>query len=453
MNQSSKNTQFKFSIVEMITVVFIILLLMTLITPSFVKLKMNARTALCKNQLKQIGVLLTSYQTDNNGYFPNDDAETKFDYNQRISDLGRANTANNQLYSYWNGHLLPYIDTPLKSYAREAKVAKDGLTRWRKVVGSTTTSETKPPADPTTNGWAVVDDALKKGGFNDLKVFVCPEIHNSAVDVSVMKLYNGLRIPRISQLCDYSGFNALNNNYLGGGIPTTYLANELFFGLNNVWEASKNSYRVDQINDLNQKVLMVEGGVADPWGPNGNGEVGSPYYMINTYSAYTGGALLARFGKSGEHIQKLSYVHDNIEEFWIMNGAQWFSYYFPSIWGSFEWKLEFANKFNTQFEGKASMVMGSNYYSFNSTIGFDIVSYVNPYLDSESLAGGTIFDNFFVANPPGSSLKPFIPFVDEPNDYKYLVGNMNVLMGDNSVLTKDAGWLCNNRIKISMLNE
>ncbi len=453
MNQSKKSSQFKFSIVEMITVVFIIMLLMTLITPAFVKLKMNARSTLCKNQLKQIGSLITSYQTDNNGFFPNDDAETKFDYHQRISDLGRTNTNNNQLYSNWNGHLLPYVSTPLKSYERRAKVAKDGLTRWVKTVGSSTTSETAPPADPTTNAWVVIEDALKKGGFQDLKVFICPEIHNSTIDVSVAKLYNGLRIPRITQLCDYAGFNALNNNYVGGGIPTTYLANELFFGRNNTWEPSVNSLRSDQINDINQKVLFVEGGVADPWGPSGNGEVAPPYYMLNTYSAYTGGALLARFSKSGEHVQKLSFVHDNIDEFWIMNGAKWFSYYFPSMWTNFDWKFEFANKFNTQFAGKASMVMGSNYYSFNSTIGYDIVSYVNPYLNSESLAGGTIFDNFFKANPPGTSLEPFIPFVDAQNDYKYLVGDMNVLMGDNSVLTKDAAWLCNNRIKISMLTE
>jgi hypothetical protein len=426
---------------------------MSLITPAFIDLKMNARSTLCRNQLKQIGTLIISYQTDNNGYYPNDDGQTKFDYHQRISDLGRANTNNNSFYSNWNGHLLPYLDTPLKSYAREAKVAKDGLTRWHKTVGYAHTSETTPPPDNITNGWAVVDDALRKGGFQDLKVFICPEIHNSTIDVSAAKLYDGVRVPRISQLCDYAGFNGLNNNYMGGGIPTTYLANELFFGLNNVWEPSKNSYRADQIDNINEKVLIVEGGVADPWGPGGNGEVAPPYYMINTYSAYTGGALLARFSKSGEHIQKLSFVHDNIDEFWIMNGAKWYSYYFPSMWTDYNWKLEFANKFNSNFEGKASMVMGSNYYSVSSTIGFDIVSYVNPYLDSVSLAGGTIFDNFFAKNPPGVSLQPFIPFVDEPNDYKYLVGNMNVLMGDNSVLAKDASWLCNNRVKISMDNQ
>lgn len=43
----------------------------------------------------------------------------------------------------------------------------------------------------------------------------------------------------------------------------------------------------------------------------------------------------------------------------------------------------------------------------------------------------------------------FQAFIDEPNDFNYLVGNMNVLFGDGSVLSKDQAWLCNNRDKIT----
>lgn len=124
-----------------------------------------------------------------------------------------------------------------------------------------------------------------------------------------------------------------------------------------------------------------------------------------------------------------------------------FFYYFPSMWMDQNSKTEYAEKFNLQFTGKASMVRGSNNYTEESTIGFDIISYVNPYLNSVSLSGGTIFDNFFKKNDPGTPLRPFVAFTDQPNDYKYLVGNMNVLFGDGSVMLKDNAWLCNNRLK------
>ena len=59
-----------FSIIELLTVVLIILLLISLTFPIFISLKKNAKSSICKNQLRQIGVLFTSNISDDDGYLP-----------------------------------------------------------------------------------------------------------------------------------------------------------------------------------------------------------------------------------------------------------------------------------------------------------------------------------------------------------------------------------------------
>lgn len=194
--QTVKRYQF-FSIIEMATVTFIILLLMSLIAPSFAKLKMNARTSLCKNQLRQVGIFFNSYATDNEGYLPND----------LIADIPKSTvkvgsntvTLNNELYGNWNGHLLPYINSGLKSYQRTSKLRKDGEIYTYDYVYGKNTGTTKP-ADELDGGWIVIRDACYKGGFNELKLFICPEVHTNTFDVGISNDFNGLKIPRVSQM-------------------------------------------------------------------------------------------------------------------------------------------------------------------------------------------------------------------------------------------------------------
>jgi len=422
-----------FSIIEFLTVVFIILLLMSLLTPMFANLKMKARTSVCKNQLRQLGSLITSYQTDHNGHLSFSSA----------SDIPLPNTGNNSFYTFWNGHLLPYMDFNLSDrYYRYAMVTKVGTTRY--LASQLGGPRNGAPQNVLAKGWVVVDDAYTKGGYQDLRSFICPEIHQNTFDVSASIKYNGIKIPRISQLCN-SGFqDAAGFDYgMSGGVPTTYIANQVLFGF-----GATNSMRMDQITQVSEKAFLLEGGVADIFGPGSNGALAPPYFMENTYSPYIGGALIARFAKSDVGVHKLSFVHDNYETFWVMS-SKWWTYYFPSYLGDEGWKAYIANKFNIQFAGKASMVLGSSTWSYDTSIGYDIVSYVNPYLNSVTIDGGTIFDNFFKANPTHVPLKSFEAFVDEPNDYKYLVGDMKVLFGDGSVQKKDAAWLCNNRLKMT----
>lgn len=431
-----------FSLIEMMTVIMIIMLLLSLMIPIFTTLKMNARSSICRGQLRQIGVLVNAYVTDNNGYLPYKLANGSYSGDNGRSDIPKPSVGNNELYRYWNGHLLPYLHVYLPNkYTRYAMTTKMGCTRSSHTqLGGPVNA---PPADPLKNGWIVVNDAFEKGGYQELRTFICPEIHGNTYDVSVALNYNDVRIPRISQLCNQGFQDQAGYDYgMNGGVPTTYLANAKFFG----FESSINSYRIDQVAGVSSKVFHVEGGLARP---GANGEVAPPYYMTNTYSPYTGGALIARFDKGSAEIHKLSFVHDNYDEFWIMS-SQWWSYYFPSYWGTEPWKASIADKFNIAFKGKASMVLASSVWSIDTSIGYDIVSYVNPYVDGSTLAMGSIFDKFFTANNPGQALRPFVAFTNEPNEFKYLVGDMNVLFGDGSVMKKDAAWLCNNRLKTTI---
>jgi prepilin-type processing-associated H-X9-DG protein len=292
-----------------------------------------------------------------------------------------------------------------------------------------------PPDNPLTNGWVVVDDAYRKGGYNDLKVFICPEIHQNAIDIRAMIAYSGIRIPRISQLCNQGFQDQAGFDYgMNGGLPTTYLANAVFFGL----RGNVNSYRADQISGYSQKALVIEGGHAMI-----DGGGGDPYYDANWswyYGVDDGSDLSSTSRLYTNSIQKTSYVHDNYDKFWVMNSQPW-AYYFPSFWGGRNFGMEIATKFNSQFEGKAYMVSGCQ--TSSGFFGFSIVSFVDP-------DNGAIFKNFFKANNPGVALAAFKPFIDEPNEYQYLTGNMNVLFGDGSVITKDQAWLCNNRRRIAL---
>lgn len=456
-----------FSIIEMLTVVFIILLLMSLLAPTFNNLKMNARTATCKNHLRQVGSLITSYATDHGGYLPNDTA-IPFTLSNGVrvpSDIPVPPKAgyydpgpNNNLYSNWNGHLLPYIDVNLPDkYTRYAMVTKIGSTRYlSSQLGSG--QQNPPPPNVLSNGWVVIDDAFRLGGYHDLKTFICPEIHQNTFDVGAAIKFNGIKIPRIQQLCTggVTGFGAFSDTKgydygMAGGIPTTYLANSLFFGQDSIWsDTNINSYRIDQINNMANKALLLEGGVADAfggysYGNQSNGSIGATYYSAGS-SIYDGGDLSgSRLNKDMPQLHKLSFMHDNFDKFWIMQGTVSYTYW-PNMWWGREARMEVVNKFNAHFAPKAYMVEDDNHSS--SYKSCSIISYVDP----EEYA--PIFRKFFDTYTPGVvALRPFIAFTDSPNDFSYVAGNANVLFGDNSVLTKEQAWLYNNRRSIGNLTE
>jgi len=433
-----------FSVVEMITVVFIILLLMSLLVPTYHNLKMDARTSKCRNHLRQIGTMITAYSSDHNGYLPYKWANGAYSEDNGLKgDIPKpprvmyTKGPSNELYRNWNGHLLPYIDVHLPhQYTRYAMVTKVGTTRSdNNQLGG---PPNPPPANPLDYGWAVVNEAFVNGGYNDLKVFICPEIHQNTFDVSASVDYNGVKVPRISQLCaqgfgDRAGFDYSMN----GGTPTTYVANRFLFD-----NSIGNSLRLENIENISNKAFLLEGGIANPFGPGSNGAIASPYFDVGS-PVYDGGDLSFYVLQSNRpSLHKLSFVHDNFYKFWIMPSNVGYGGYFPNMWWSRNIRIEVTAKFNAHFAPKAYMIEGTQ--TTHSFDGCGIVSFVDP----EEYA--PIFKKFFDQHFPGTiPLNPFVAYTDEPNDYHYLTGSTNVLFGDGSAIKKDQAWLFNNRRQIT----
>jgi hypothetical protein len=278
-----------------------------------------------------------------------------------------------------------------------------------------------------------MEDAVLKGGYQDLKLFICPEVHCNTMDIDISNKYEGLRIPRISRMLSGTGT----------GVPATYLANSTFFGQNLGWSAPANSYRIDQINNISKKAYILEGGVAN--GSAWTYAMEVYYYLGNIpYEGYDlgighPGDCANRFTKANVQFQKLNYVHDNYQQFWIsINGD------IPNFGPDYvNYRHEIALKFNARYAGKAYMVP-CTIDSSSWDPPYTIVSYVDPQK-------GAYFQDFLKANPGiGKNFGDFVEFADDPNEYHYLVGNMNVLFGDGAVITKDLGWLSTNRVKIGM---
>lgn len=422
-----KNSKY-FSIFEVMVVILVILLLITLITPVFIHLRMNARLTICKSQLRQIGILLTSYTSTYEGYLPNDDARTQTDpwLTRLINDLSsfKSKWDNTDLYSNWNGHLLPFLDTPITNYSRDAKVTIDGKVRWHKTVGFDHYSMTTPPPDPLYNGWAVISDAYTNGGFQDLKTFICPEIYNTH-DVKAYIDSNQKKFPRVNIAESKIAFESLNNNYMGGGIPTTYLANEYYFGRNIEFAPPSNSLRIDQIENISKKVFLIEGGNCYGAGNYFAGGSRTDAYGLSLNAHGIG------FKKNEEVGHKFSFVHDSNDTFYTS--------YLESNKPGKSYDLNTVNEFNSYFEGKAYM-LPFFFKNWGAISGYHIISFIDP-------ENGLIFKSFFDSRGLANQFSQFAIY--DEKEYHYLTGSANLLYGDGSVQTKDQGWIFNNRHQIT----
>ena len=438
-----------FSIIEVMTVLLIVLLLLSLLIPTFTKLKTNARTALCKGQLRQIGILMNSYASTYDGFLPND---STYSYSasasqggaRHVGDIPKPKIGNAALYSNWNGHLIPFLDTPLKSYNCETKVTIDGKTRWRDSATGTSGVDTLPKS-PFAGGWVVINDAYVKGGYSDLKIFICPEIHGSTVDVRAL-VKTGVSLPRI-HLNTYCGADWFSFDYLSVPVPTTYLANSSYFGYNQGYRPDVNSKRIDQINDVSHKMMLMEGGLAYPSYGEDNG---CPYFFAGDAGNIVGRSLAISayqigFAKSETHKHRYSFVHDNAQEFWSTYGDTTYAsspyYYFDGNHCSADTAIEF----NRRFEGLAYLLPMS---AVGAHRGYHLVSFVEPTnKDDGSLNEmGLKYDKFLKDKGVGTRYSKYEYYDGE---YNYLTGSANLLFGDGSVSTKDQAWLYNNRTIIA----
>ncbi|MFI4912312.1 MAG: type II secretion system protein [Sedimentisphaeraceae bacterium JB056] len=88
-----------FTLIELLVVISIIAILMAVLMPALQKAREQAKTTICKSQLKQFSVALLLYAEDNNDEY-------------LTQDWGLNNTTN--LQGYWFGRLGPYFDTDKK---------------------------------------------------------------------------------------------------------------------------------------------------------------------------------------------------------------------------------------------------------------------------------------------------------------------------------------------------
>ena len=64
------DTTSAFSLIELLVVMAIILTLLGILLPSLQGVRQRAYTTVCVSNLRQIGIAITNYLADNDGFFP-----------------------------------------------------------------------------------------------------------------------------------------------------------------------------------------------------------------------------------------------------------------------------------------------------------------------------------------------------------------------------------------------
>ncbi|PCJ51340.1 MAG: hypothetical protein COA79_26540 [Planctomycetota bacterium] len=264
--------KFKFSLIELFAVIIVILILSTLLMPSIKNIRSKAREAICINQLKQIGTLISTYTNDYDGYLP-------FAYGNNSPNDGR----HGRLYGYWTGHLLPYMNFELKSWDKlrnRYDIDTDDIERPSAAV-----------SDENYRNWRLSHDMFFEGGHGPLKLFICPESVNT---YEPSRLPFGEYIPRIHQM----GSDV--------GLPSSYTANVYFS--NFVLHTSTGRGPTKRLEDVDgRKFLIAEGNRV--------------YSTFNTWGFRTnfneGGTT--RSGVIGQSL--FSFMHDESEELWYSDNG------------------------------------------------------------------------------------------------------------------------------------
>lgn len=92
-----QNTRRAFSLIELLVAISIIALLIAILIPVLSNVMFSSRTTQCASRLKQIGIAVTAYSMDNDGYMPHD---MSLMFKTPPSQWRYLNTLDNQYYRW-----------------------------------------------------------------------------------------------------------------------------------------------------------------------------------------------------------------------------------------------------------------------------------------------------------------------------------------------------------------
>lgn len=397
-------------------VIVVILILLTLFVPTLAKVRKKARTVICANQVKQLGVLIGTYANDHDGRLPY--SNNNFNYLATGKPSYLDDREKGHLYGGWAGHLMPYFDLKIKSW---------GLGFWNYENSSCsgccsnydwTFNAPSDDIDRRTdrwgskNGldnWQLMQDMFFEGGHGDLKTVICPEAPNTFTN----RYYNDeKRVPRVSGILPYR-WGSLK------GLPSSYLAHgALFNGKGNV-----NSVRLEDVFSSNY--LLLEG--VDHYSQYINGMTAPSYTQFFTYSAGGGNAVNKIVGSKDD--MAASFMHDDTEEVWFSNQP------------GYNGPLKFADgQRYTRLFGPTSIA--SVRWNQFARHHHKLVSNQYP---------GEKWENFEIPQSKGKFLIQRHFTADDSSSY--IFGNMNILLADFSVKNAHVGWLFENGRTLGQVNE
>lgn len=400
-----KNKQF--SLIELMTVIIVILVLITLAIPSLNKLRLKARTIVCANQLKQLGVLLSTYANDNNGRLP----YSRNNPNYSVGSYSYKDKSYGKLYGSWAGHLIPYFDIKLTTWDR-GNYYHDGARQgpgYSIVFTQNTdniTSDDEVSSNENHKNWKLLNDMFYEGGYGDLKMFICPEAVTS---------YNALAFAQDRNIPRVSGIMPPTSGYGLYGLPSSYLANgQLFSGVQ--------SKRIEDVNKTNYLLLegcdhfsQYLGGICTP----------ADYKKFFELTSIYGGSVnnvISGWGPTAQSPSSLpsnmaaSFYHDNTEE----------------VWYSWRGKLPLSDiyKYNNAFYPYAA-----------ASYMWDASQYKWGVLTSNQYPGEE-WQNFELPFTKGNF--NIYRYYSKDQKANYMFGEMNLLMADLSVKKSHIGWMFEN---------
>ncbi|PCJ59254.1 MAG: hypothetical protein COA79_11180 [Planctomycetota bacterium] len=292
-----------FSLIELMAVIVVILILITFAIPSMEKVRKKARTVICANQLKQLGVLLATYANDHDGYLP---YSNRSDYQDK-GFLSYRDSKKGKLYGQWAGHLIPYFDVDLPTWDRRGfyhDKARQGysLLTFNEETGDMERNASVD-ADENYGNWKLLNTMYYEGGHGDLKMFICPEAPNTFYPQHVK---TERYIPRVSGVLP-TRYSSLN------GLPSSYVANGQLFGL-----GTKQSRRLEDVNKTNY--LLLEGvsnsSLCTPTDYRKFFELDS-VYGGNVNNIIGGWSSTAQTPTMAPRSMMASFMHDDTTEIWL----------------------------------------------------------------------------------------------------------------------------------------